>query len=238
MNHRYPRRLLPNHKCFIIPENAFRSDFQDFFLLRRVRHDDSYPDIRDRLKSQFKPSTFKNGISVVLYSFFRKEDIGWCCRKPYGKKMKYECVWEKNNQKTVFPKNKHLQYEKSATFEGYRISDVYEYQADYPFPVKDNGKLRDRADEVRLKVVHEPVSINFWHCEIMLYGMNGDDHTEYVFSNKQAERAGNIILDDLADMAYSCDKAHPMSLKRNYYKHKIKSFMRKSKRRATVRALQ
>ena len=221
MNHRYPRRLLPNHKYSLITEVTIKGDLKDFFLLRRVKHDDSYPDVRDRLKSQFNSSTFKNGISVVLCSVFRKEDIGWCCRKPYGKKMKYECIWMNNNKKTLFPKNKHLQYEKSATFGGYKISEIYEYQAEYPFPIKENGKERNRPDEVRMKVVHEPICINFWHCEIMLYGMNGDNQTEYAFSNKQAERAGNIIFDDLADMAYHCDQVQPLFLKRSYYKSRI-----------------
>ena len=219
MKHRYPRRLLPKRKFSLIPEECFITEMKEFFLLRRIKKDDSKQDFRDKLKSQFIPSTFGKGISVVLLSIYRKEDIGWCCRKPYGKKMKYECKWEDNNRKTIFPKNKHLQFDKGASFGGYKISEVYEYQADYPISKNENGTVRTRPDLVKLKVIHEPVCINFWHCEIMLYGVNGDDMNTYNFSNSKAEKVGNIILDDLAEMAHSCEETKSFYLNRKFYKN-------------------
>lgn len=219
MIHRYPRRMIPKPQYGIIKESFFNSRMKDFFLLRRIKYKDDGLGFQEKIKSQFLPSTFKNGISVVLYTICRKEDICWCCRKPYGKKKKYELAWVKNNRTAVFPRNKHLQYEKRASFGGYRIKDLYEYEAEFPVQVKDKqGNTVERKDIIRLKVIHEPVCINFWHCEIMLYRINGKDKNVNELSNNEMARAGNLIIDDLADMAYLPEDTETMYLERKYYK--------------------
>lgn len=223
MIHRYPRRLLPKHNNGIISECCIRDMMKDFFLLRRVKYNAAIPLLRDRIRDQFLPSTFKKGISVVLLSVFRKGDIHWCCRKPYGKKKHYEDLWVDSNRKALYPKNKYLQYErKKASFGGYKIQDIYEYESDFPTTVNDKrGYEKVRHDVIRLKVVHEPTCINYWHCEIMLYRLNGDDkNKQEKLSNKEMERAGNLIIDDLTDMVYEGDDVKCLYLEKKYYKRK------------------
>lgn len=225
MIHRYPRRLIPKPKYAIIDGDFIREGMKGFFLLRKIKRDDSLPDFRARIKSQFLPSTFKKGISVLLLSVLRKEDIGWSCRKPCDKVKGYECKWEEHGKKAIFPKNKHLRYEKHVPFGGYKIEDVYEYEAEFPVKVKDKrGNEVERKDLIKLRVVHEPLCINFWHCEIFLYRLNGEKNEEEIkLSNKEMERAGNLILDDLAEMAYPEEKTKSRFLDRKYYKARVYS---------------
>ena len=222
MIHRYPRRLIPKPKFATIDGDFVREGMKDFFLLRKIKRDDSLPDFRARLKNQFLPTTFKKGISVLLLSILRKEDIGWSCRKPCDKVKKYECKWVEYGMKAIFPKNKHLRYEKHVAFGGYKIEDVYDYEAEFPVMVKDkHGNDVERKDLIKLRVVHEPLCINFWHCEIFLYRVNGDKKEEELkLSNKELERAGNLILDDLAEMACSEVETKSLFLERKYYKAK------------------
>lgn len=116
---------MPKHNYSLIDESFIRERMRDFFVLRRVKYDESKPDIKSKLRSQFQPTTFKNGISVVLLSVLRKEDVCWCCRKPCGKTKGYESKWIDNNKKAIFPKNKHLKYDKRVSFGGYKISEVF-----------------------------------------------------------------------------------------------------------------
>ena len=225
MTHRYPRRLLPKKGFYLIDSDILRSKMKDFFLLRIILRDDNEPDVKKRLKNQFIPSTFKKGISVVLHSVFQKEDVGWRCKKPIGKK--YENKWEDSNWKAIIPKNNHLYYDKKNTFGGFKIEDLNNYDVIYSEKIKDeNGNIKKdkhgnpifRDDHIRLRVVHEPVCINFWHCEIFLYRINGEDRTEVGFSNSEMERAGNLIIDDLTNMAYPCEETAQLHLLKKYYK--------------------
>lgn len=220
MIHRYPRRLIPKPKYTLIDGDFIRNGMKDFFLLRKIKRDDSLPDFRARIKKQFIPSTFKRGISVLLLSVLRKEDIGWSCRKPCDKVKGYECKWVEHRRKAIFPKNKHLRYEKHFPFGGYKIEDIYDYEAEFPVMVKDkHGKDVERKDLIKLRVIHEPLCINFWHCEIFLYRVNGNKNEEELkLSNKEMERAGNLIIDDLADMASPEEDAISKCLERKYYK--------------------
>lgn len=223
MIHRYPRRLLPKHNFGIIDEEVIRDSMADFFLLRRIKKDKNQQDLKKRLKEQFFPTTFKKGISVLLLSVLCKEDVCWCCRKPYGKTKHYEDKWLDNMKKTVFPKNKHLQYEKRATFGGYKIRELYQYESEYPITVKDRyGKDVERKDLIKLKVIHEPICINFWHFEIMIYRLNGfDTKKEEKISNKEMERIGNLLVDDLVDIVYEPDAIEKKNLDRKYYKTRV-----------------
>lgn len=219
MIHRYPRRLIPKPQYGFIQESFFNSIMKDFFLLRRVTNIDDGLDSQEKIKSQFIPTTFKKGISVVLYTVIKKEDICWSCMKPYGKTKKYELVWEKNNRKAIFPKNKHLLFEKRALYGGYKVRELYNYTAEFPVPVKDkHGNPAERKDIIHLRVIHEPACINFWHCEIMIYRLNGDDNKELELSNKEMARAGNLIIDDLAEMACTQEETRAMFLERKFYK--------------------
>lgn len=223
MIHRYPRRLIPKHNFGLINEDIIRDKMCDFYLLRRVKLDNAQPDFRAMLKSQFLPSTFKKGISVVLLSVLRKEDICWCCKKPCGKVKGYENEWEKSNRKAVFPKNKHLRYERrKVSYGGYRIGELYDYESEFPIMVKDRyGKDVERKDLIKLKVVHEPVCINFWHFEIMIYRLNGfNTQQEEKISNKEMERIGNLLVEDLVDTVYEPDETESKYLKRKYYKQR------------------
>lgn len=193
---------------------------KDFFLLRKVKKNDSLPDMRSRLKNQYKPTTFKNGISVILLSVLKKEDVGWNCKKPCGKQKGYEKKWVDNNRKAIFPKNKHLCYIKNTEFGGYRIQDIVDYKTLFPITIKDRkGNPVERKDVIKLKVVHEPLCSNYWHCELFLYRLNGDDNSKIEnLSNKETERAGNLILDDLVDMAYSSEDVKSERLEKKYYR--------------------
>lgn len=221
MIHRYPRRLIPKHNFGLINEEIIRDKMRDFYLLRRVKLDNAQPDFSAMLKSQFLPSTFKKGISVVLLSVLRKEDICWCCKKPCGKVKGYENIWIESNRKAKYPKNKHLRYERRKTsYGGYKIGDLYDYESEFPITVKDRyGKDVERKDLIKLKVVHEPVCINFWHFEIMIYRLNGfNTKQEEKISNKEMERIGNLLVDDLVDTVYEPDVVESKPLKRSYYK--------------------
>lgn len=220
MEHRYPRRLIPKHSFCLIDASVINETMKDFFLLRKIKKDDSFSDIRSRLKSQFIPTTFKNGISVVLLSVLKKEDVGWNCKKPCGKNKGYEKKWVDNNMKAIFPKNKHLYYQKNAEFCGYKIKKILEYKTVFPVVVKDqNGNPVERKDLIKLKVVHEPLCSNYWHCELFLYRLNGDDNSKIEkLSIKETERAGNLILDDLTDMAYLSEAVDYKRLERKYYR--------------------
>lgn len=222
MIHRYPRRLIPKHNFTIIDEKFIKEGMGDFFLLRRVKNDKGQPDFKKRLKSQFIPTTFKKGISVLLLSVLQKKDVCWCCRKPYGKTRHYEDKWIDYNKKAVFPKNKHLQYEKRATFGGYKIEELYLYESEFPIMVKDcYGKDVERKDLIKLKVVHEPVCINFWHFEIMIYRLNGFDATiEEKISNKEMGRIGNLLIDDLVDSVYEPAVTESKYLEKKHYKRR------------------
>ena len=223
MIHRYPRRLIPKPKYTLIDSDFFRDYMKGFFLLRKIKFDDTLLDFRAMIKSQFLPTTFRKGISVYLLSVFRKEDVGWNCRKPCGKVKGYECKWDEYGRKAIFPKNKHLRYKKRAPFGGYKIEDIYDYEAVFPVKEKDNhGKDVEREDLIKMKVMHEPLCINFWHCEIFLYRVNGNKkEEELMLSNKEMVRAGNLILDDLAEMAYPEEETKAMHLEMKYYKAKI-----------------
>lgn len=220
MTHRYPRRLIPKHNYGLINEDIIRNKMRDFYLLRRVKMDDSWSDFRVMLKSQFLPSTFKKGISVVLLSVFRKDDICWCCKKPCGKVKGYENKWTDSNRKGKFPKNKHLRYVRRKTsYGGYKIGELYDYESDFPITVTDRyGKSVERKDLIKLKVVHEPLCINFWHFEIFIYRLNGFNTKEEKISNKEMERIGNLLVDDLVDTVYEPDATEYKYLKRKYYK--------------------
>lgn len=219
MVHRYPRRLMPKHNYSLIDESFIRERMRDFFVLRRVKYDESKPDIKSKLRSQFQPTTFKNGISVVLLSVLRKEDVCWCCRKPCGKTKGYESKWIDNNKKAIFPKNKHLKYDKRVSFGGYKISEVFNYETDFPVDIKEKDVVKKRIDTIKLRIVHEPLCFNFWHCEIFLYRIKeGDCEKETHLSNKELERAGNMIIDDLADMAYPKEDAISLFLKKSVYR--------------------
>lgn len=218
MIHRYPRRLIPKHNYDLIKCDSFEEELKDFFLLRKIKRDENMMDFREMLKSQFLPTTFKNGISVVLLSLLRKEDICWCCKKPCGTVKGYEKRWEFNNRKAVFPKNKHLRYVKKLGFGGYKIGELYDYETEFPVKVKKNGKEEERKDIIKLRVEHEPLCSNFWHCEIFIYRINGDDNKELKLSNKEMERAGNLIIDDLADMARPQEETFSLYLKKSFYK--------------------
>ena len=227
MYHRYPRRLIPKHGFAPIKDSIIRDSMKDFFLLRLIKRDDQkMVDFREELKNQFIPSTFKNGISVVLLSVFQRVDSGWSCRKPFGKVRGYESKWSKNQRQSI-PKNKHLRYNKKTTFGGYKVDDVLAYDLEFITTVKDDEgkKKRDkhgneikRKDHLRLKVIHDPICINFWHFDIVLCLINGDDLiSEVVLTNKEIERAGNLILDDLAGMAYPAEETKKYNLPKKYY---------------------
>lgn len=218
MIHRYPRRLIPKHHYKLIESVSFGEGLKDFFLLRKIKRDDSKADFREMLKGQFLPTTFKKGISVVLLSVLRKEDIGWCCNKPCGKVKGYENKWEENNRKAIFPKNKHLRYVKKMGFGGYKIGELYDYEIEFPVPIKKNGKESERKDLIKLRVEHDPLCSNFWHCEIFLYRINGDDKKELKLSNKEMERAGNLIIDDLAEMAVPQEETVKLFIRRSCYR--------------------
>ena len=223
MKHRYPRRLIPKHNYGIIYEDTIRKEMKECFLLRSVKDDVDIPLLRDRIRNQFLPSTFKKGISVVLLSVFRKEDIYWRCRKPFGRRKHYEDVWECFHRKSLFPRKKHLHYERNKTsFGGYKIQDIYEYESEFPTKVKGKlGEEKLRQDLIRLKVIHEPTCINYWHFEIMLYRLNGDDNNkEENLSNKEFERVGNLIIDELADMAYEGDDIKSRCVEKKYYRNR------------------
>lgn len=211
---------MPKHNFDIINEEFIRDEMGEFFLLRRIKYDKKQPDPRKRLKDQFIPTTFKKGISVLLLSVLRKEDVCWCCRKPYGKTKHYEDKWIDYKKKTVFPKNKHLHYEKKATFSGYMIKELYQYESEYPIMVKDRyGRDVERKDLIKLKVVHEPVCINYWHFEIMIYRLNGfDTKKEEKISNKEMGRIGNLLIEDLVDSVYEPDATEPKYLEKKHYK--------------------
>lgn len=221
MKHRYPRRLLPKHHYSIITEENINGPIKDFFLLRRINHDNNYSTAKEMMKSQFIPSTFKNGISVCLLSVFKKEDIRYITSSCKIAK-KYNGKWNDNHFKTIFPKNKYLKYVRSTLSCGYKISDIYDYQADFPsnkVPSKKTGSAPEKSDVIKLKVIHEPTCINFWHFEILLYGKRGGTEETFNFSNKQMERAGNMILDDLADMACECGETKTYFLNKKLYRH-------------------
>ena len=218
MIHRYPRRLIPKHNYSLIKRDLFELDLKDFYLFRKVKRDDNKSDFREMLKSQLIPTTFKKGISVLLYSILQKEDICWCCKKPCGKVKGYETKWVDQKKKAVFPKNKHFRFVKKMMLGCYKISDLYDYEAEFPAKGKKEGKEVERKDLIKLRVEHEPLCSNFWHCEIFIYRINGDNKKEENLSNKEMERAGNLIIDDLAEMAVPHEESIRMFLKRSYYK--------------------
>lgn len=227
MKHRYPRRLIPKHSFSLIGEDFIRARMKKFFLIRKIAKDNTRLDIMDRLKSQFNPSTFKNGISVVLFSSLQEDDLGWSCRKPFGSLRLYEKKWEDNNRRSIVPKNKHLRYVKNSEYCGYLIQDIYDYDTEFITTIRNkNGKaLKDkngedvnRTDHIRLRVIHEPVCINYWHCEVFLYRVNGSTQLVEDLSNKEIERAGNLILDDLVDMAKLAEETNMRHLPKKFYR--------------------
>ena len=55
----------------------------------------------------------------------------------------------------------------------------------------------------------------------MLYRLNGDDKKKQEkLSNKELERAGNLIIDDLTDMVYEGDDVKSLFLEKKYYRRK------------------
>lgn len=213
MKEPYPLRILPKVSYKEIHIDDY---FKKFFLLRQINTKENYRSRKNLCKALpqlLRTSTFANGISVNLLSVFRKEDIRLSLDKTVG----YYDAWTIGLPVTI-PADRDIHFQ-SKHFVGFKISDLMQYQSQFPIR-KSNGNLL-RYDSLFFYIKHEPTKGNYWHFDIFFCGINSVTGGKYMlsdeFNGRKIKKIADNIMDDICDMVRLESSTYPCYLEKRRY---------------------
>lgn len=176
---KYPNHLYPKRNYHLIPSNCKK--IQDLYLLRLMAQS-SMPEkgIIDMalMQKYMDYHHFLNGMSCNLLSIYRKADAKyWITNKALND---YWCEGLANSNVEV---SDFVTVNNPGYF-GFRISDIKQINSAYS--VCDERGRTIRRDRIQCEVQHCPTISNFWHYNIVLYGIDDTSGKEHKYLLKDA----------------------------------------------------
>lgn len=170
-NRLYPKRLYPskNNKRIVVD---FSMD--EHYLLRYSDSNRPIYTSESDLGKHFHPSRFFNGCSVNLLSVYRKCDARYLVHGKADAPQHQE--WNEGDSSFLL-KKKDYRYKKNRGFLGVKIGDLKNTFIDKA-QIKVNGAVI-REDKIFFDIEHAPTKCNFWHFNIMIYGINSNTNDIY-----------------------------------------------------------
>lgn len=206
---RYPKHLYPSKRYKKIVVDTF---LDDFVLLRYTKDNDPLNPNEKSIGSHLCASRFYNGCSVNLLSVYKKCDARYVVE---GNSFSpYHQEWDEGA--SCFPlRMSDYRYKKDRGYIGVKIKDILAVNITKR-EIKINGtKLRD--DKVFFKIEHSPTKCNFWHFNIVIYGVNSTNGEEYRlrdldgFSSNQMSKIASALIHQLEGSLL-----RPFEIKRKY----------------------
>lgn len=199
----YPRRILPspnyhNIKEEDVPFNAF--------LLRQIRRKHQVKTIRvlrSKCESILSASEFYKGISCNLLStVFRKEHSFFIPSN--DAELGYIEDWHPGDS-PILPTEGNCEYLPWQGYCGFKVSDLYEFEAD--IPIKNKNGTVVRTDVCLIRFEHAPTLCNFWHFNLFLYAKHSNTGEIYNLkdpekgvSKSQLTKIATALADDFAPL--------------------------------------
>ena len=206
---RYPKHLYPSKQYKKIVIDA---SLDDFVLLRYTKDNAPLKSNEKNLGLHLCASRFYNGCSVNLLSVYKKCDARYIVDGNASSPQHQE--WKEGS--SCYPlRLSDYKYQKTRGYIGVSIKNVHTVCI-AKCEIKINGtKLRD--DKVFFKIEHSPTKCNFWHFNIMIYGVNSITGKEYRlrdlvgFSSNQMKKIATALIHQLEKYLL-----RPFEMKRRY----------------------
>lgn len=191
--HTYPKTFLRKRKYHVITN--FKG-IGNCFLLRYS--DANYPyytieELRGRLDKHLGASQIMTGISTILLCRLKKKHLHHLIIKPVRNSTDEIDIRRGGYFKDctgipLCPMQEDLYYSTKVKYFGVKIADVVRNPVYVEIKDKNKKDVTIRTDELRFEVRHSPNRSNFWHCDIVMRGKDGD--TGEVFDPTLLNREG------------------------------------------------
>lgn len=206
---RYPKHLYPSKRYKKIVVDAF---LDEHILVRYTKDNAPLHPNEKNIGSHLCASRFYNGCSVNLLSVYKKCDVRYIVEGNSSSPHHQE--WTEGT--SCFPlRISDYRYKKDRGYIGVKIKDILAVNI-MKIEIKINGtKLRD--DKVFFKIEHSPTKCNFWHFNIVIYGVNSTNGEEYRlrdldgFSSNQMTKIATALIHQLEGFLL-----RPFEIKRKY----------------------
>ena len=210
---RYPNKLYP-HKNY--KPIAVDFSLNDYYLLRYTIDDEPANDRQNDLGKHFSPSRFYNGCSTNLLSIYKKCDARYIV---HGKADSPQHTEWKEGKSHYHLTLSDYHYKKNRGFVGIKINDLRATFIDKRSIVVQGAVVRE--DKVYFEIEHAPTKCNFWHFNIMIYGVNSKTNEPYRlrdeegYSNSQMTKVATALIHKLEDKIVL-----PQGMRRRYLSKK------------------
>lgn len=193
----YPNKLYPqkNYKPL-----AVDLSLNDYYLLRYTVDNKPVKDGQKELGKHFCPSRFYNGCSTNLLSVYKKCDARYIVHGNAHSPQHQDWKEGKSHHQLSFS---DFHYKKNRGFVGVKIEDLRATFIDKRSIVVQGTVVRN--DKVYFEVEHAPTRCNFWHFNIMVYGINSKTNEIYRlcdekdYSNSQMTKVATALIHKLED---------------------------------------
>lgn len=144
-------------------------------------------EFKEKLNYHFGTSQILTGISTILLCRLKKRHLWHQIIKPRRNSIEPIDVrrgkyFEDCNDISLCPIHEDLYYDCNVQYFGVRIKDVVKNTVDLEIKVRDKhgNSVTVQTDVLKFGVVHTPKRSDFWHCDIVLTGIDGNTGGQFV----------------------------------------------------------
>lgn len=202
MTQKYPVRLLPLPSYHKIKDSDITRNMYFIRQIRRGHQIKRIKNLRSKCEKLLSASEFYGGISCNLLSVFKKSDAAFLPSN--DDLLGYTDYWNEGDA-ARYPTEGNYEYYPWQGYFGFKVKDVYEFEADIPIKNK-NGKTI-RTDTALLRFVHAPTYCNFWHFNLFLHAKHSVTGQIYNLSDAesgvsktQVGKIADSLIDDIAPL--------------------------------------
>ena len=212
---RYPSKLYPQKKYKLLIVDY---SLNNHYLLRYTIDNEPINESQKDLGKHFCPSRFYNGCSTNLLSVYRKCDARYIV---HGKADFPQHQNWKEGDHYYSLKTSDFHYKKKRGFIGVKIKDLRSLYIDKYRIVVQGAVVRE--DKVYFNVEHAPTKCNFWHFNVLIYGVNSKTHETYRlrdiegYSNGQMTKVATALIHKLEDKLVLPQDMKKMYLSKSKY---------------------
>lgn len=181
--HTYPKSFL-RKKCYHVITDIKR--IENCFLIRfsdTSRPYQTVDEFKEKLKYHFGASQILTGISTILLCRLHKHHLKHQVITPKRNSaedidVRRSRYFENCTGNPICPIHDDLRYRHGIKYFGIKIKDVISKPLDIEIRDKQKNVLI-RTDILQFEVRHTPKRSDFWHCDIVLTGIDGSTHQPF-----------------------------------------------------------